>query len=75
MNRHPVDIFSLGAGLAFLVIALAFVVEDRVSLGLNGAIVFPLLLVVLGVLGIWAAIRAQRSNDEQLRAAQDDLQG
>ena len=75
MNRHPVDIFSLGAGLAFLVIALAFVVEDRVSLGINGAIVFPLLLVVLGVLGIWAAIRAQRSNDEQLRAAQDELEG
>jgi len=72
MNRHPVDIFSLGAGLAFLVSALAFVVEDQLTWGINGAIVFPLLLVVLGVLGIWAAIRAQRTNDAELRAAEDD---
>jgi uncharacterized membrane protein YhaH (DUF805 family) len=72
MNRHSVDIFSLGAGLAFLVIAVAFMVEDQVSWGINGAIVFPLLLVVLGALGIWAAVRAQRSNDAELRAAEDD---
>lgn len=72
MNRHSVDIFSLGAGLAFLVIALAFVVEDQLTWQINGAVVFPLLLVALGSLGIWAAIRAQRSNDAELRALQNE---
>ncbi len=77
MNRHPLDIFSLGAGLAFLALAVIFVAD----LDINAALVFPLLLVLLGSLGIYAAVRAQRANDEAVRAADstgigpDALQG
>ena len=69
MNRHPLDVFSLGAGIAFVVLAAAFVVGQWVDLAVNGAVVFPLLLVVLGALGVYAAVRAQRANDEAVSAA------
>lgn len=76
MNRHPLDIFSLGAGIAFIAIAVAFMVD----LGINGALVFPLLLVLLGGLGVFAAVKAQRANDDAVLAAStgidaDALQG
>lgn len=76
MNRHPLDIFSLGAGIAFIAIAVAFMVD----LGINGALVFPLLLVLLGGLGVFAAVKAQRVNDDAVRGVStgidaDALQG
>ena len=72
MNRHPIDIFSLGAGVAFLALAVTFVVGQWIDVGFSGALVFPVLLVVLGALGISAAMRAQRSNDDAVR--QSELQ-
>ena len=69
MNRHQLDVFSLGAGIAFFALAAAFVVGQWIDVSVNGALVFPLLLVLLGVLGVFAAIRAQRSNDEAVRSA------
>jgi uncharacterized membrane protein YhaH (DUF805 family) len=77
MTRHPTDLFSLGAGLSFILLALGFMAD----LDINGAIVFPLLLVLLGLLGVVAAVRAQRANDEAVRSAasggipDDALQG
>ncbi len=71
MNRHPLDIFSLGAGIAFTALAAAFMIGQWVDFAFNGALVFPILLVVLGVLGLSAAMRAQRANDEAMRAADD----
>jgi hypothetical protein len=67
MNRHPLDIFSLGAGIAFLALATTFLLGQWVDVGFSGALVFPILLVVLGALGISAAMRAQRNNDEAVR--------
>jgi hypothetical protein len=67
MNRHPLDIFSLGAGIAFLELATTFLLGQWVDVGFSGALVFPILLVVLGALGISAAMRAQRNNDEAVR--------
>ncbi len=72
MNRHPIDIFSLGAGVAFLALAVTFVLGQWIDVGFSGALVFPILLVVLGALGISAAMRAQRSNDDAVR--QSELQ-
>ena len=72
MNRHPIDIFSLGAGVAFLALAVTFVLGQWIDVGFSGALVFPVLLVVLGALGISAAMRAQRSNDDAVR--QSELQ-
>jgi hypothetical protein len=67
MNRHPIDLFSLGAGLALVLVALAFITAQWVDLAINGAVVFPLLLVLLGGLGIYAAVRAQHANDAAVR--------
>jgi magnesium-transporting ATPase (P-type) len=71
MNRHPLDLFSLGAGIAFLALAATFVIGQWVNVGFNGALVFPILLVVLGALGISAAMRAQRANDDAVRSTAD----
>ena len=69
MNRHSLDSLSLGAGLSFLAIAAAFVIGEFANISINGAVVFPLLLVVLGVLGVYAAVRAQQHNDIEVEAA------
>lgn len=67
MNRHPIDIFSLGAGLAFLGIAIAVLLGERFNYTVNAALLFPLLLIGLGVLGLVSALRQQRSaTDDQL---------
>ena len=68
MNRHPVDVFSLGAGIVFLSLAVLFLLD----VDLNGLMVFPLMLIVLGLLGIFAAVRAQRANDDAVREATQD---
>jgi hypothetical protein len=70
MNRHPIDIFSLGAGVAFLALAVTFVLGQWIDVGFSGALVFPILLVVLGALGISAAMRAQRTNDDAVRSSE-----
>lgn len=70
MNRHSLDIFSLGGGIAFSVIALAFMVD----LCINAAYVFPALLVLLGGLGVYASVRAQRANDEAARISSTGIQ-
>lgn len=56
MTRHPIDVFSFGAGLVFAVLALAYlIVPGSISM----AVVFPLLLIALGVVGIVAGLVAQ----------------
>lgn len=70
MNRHRTDIFSLGAGVAFLALAATFVIGQWIDVGFSGALVFPILLVVLGALGISAAMRAQRNNDDAVRSSE-----
>lgn len=67
MNRHRLDIFSLGAGLAFLALAAVFVLGQWIDVGFSAAVMFPALLVALGALGITAALRAQRANDDKVR--------
>lgn len=60
MKRQPIDIFSLGAGLAFLAIAITILLGEVFNFTLNGAVLFPLLLIGLGALGLFTAIRNQR---------------
>lgn len=75
MKRHPLDIFSLGAGISFLVLATALVVGQWIDWSINGSVVFPLLLVLLGGLGVYAAAQAQRANDNRVSAARSDSDG
>lgn len=65
MTRHPIDVFSFGAGLVFAVLALAYLIAPgSISIG----VVFPLVLIALGVAGIVAGLVAQA----RLRTEQPD---
>ena len=65
MKRHPLDLFSLIAGLTFVTIAVLYLLDASGQLSVNGRLVIPLLLVALGVAGLAAAIhriaRSQRT--------------
>ncbi|WP_042401079.1 hypothetical protein [Streptacidiphilus carbonis] len=72
MKRHQLDLFSLIAGLAFVAIAVLYLLDAAGQLSVNGRLVIPLLLVALGVAGLAGAIyrmaRGQReAPPEQLR--------
>lgn len=69
MTKHPIDVFSLGAGLLFSVLAVAYLlVPDSMS----AAVVFPLMLMALGVIGIVAAVVAQSRQAESAAPVTDD---
>jgi len=63
MSKHPIDILSFGAGLLFTLFAVGYLlVPGSMSL----AVVVPLMLIALGVLGIVGAVVAQRRRQEAL---------
>ncbi len=64
MSKHPIDILSLGAGLLFTLLALGYLL---VPASMNLAVVIPLMLVALGVLGIAGAVVAQRRRQEAVQ--------
>ncbi len=63
MSKHPIDILSLGAGVLFTLFALGYLlIPGSMSL----AVVVPVMLIALGVLGIVGAVVAQRRRQEAL---------
>jgi hypothetical protein len=64
MKRHPVEIFSLVSGLAFLAFAGAYLVGAGLDRYPDARIALPLLLVGLGAGGLAAVLRAQKRSDE-----------
>ena len=63
MTKHPIDILSLGAGVLFTLFALGYLlIPGSMSL----AVVVPVMLIALGVLGIVGAVVAQRRRQEAL---------
>jgi hypothetical protein len=62
MNRHPIDILSLGAGMLFTVLALAYLIVPE---SVNLATSVPLMLVGLGGFGLAAAIVTQRRREAE----------
>ncbi|MCB0899105.1 MAG: hypothetical protein KDC40_09785 [Actinobacteria bacterium] len=63
MNKHPIDILSLGAGLLFTLFALGYLLVPG-SMGLT--LVIPVMLIALGVLGIVGAVIAQNRRKAEL---------
>lgn len=57
MSKHPIDLFSLGAGVMFTLFAVGYLF---VPASMNVVVVLPLMLIGLGGFGIAAAILAQR---------------
>jgi hypothetical protein len=66
VKRHQLDLFSLIAGLAFVAIAVLYLLDAAGQLSVNGRLVIPLLLVALGVAGLAGAVyrmaRGQRES-------------
>lgn len=55
-GRHPVDVFSLVAGL----LAVGYALVSLLDLDVSPAVVWPVLLVVAGLVGLVAAVRSGR---------------
>lgn len=58
MERHDLDLFSLISGLAFIGAATVFLLDDRALV--SGRWAWPVLLIVLGVVGLIASRAGQR---------------
>jgi hypothetical protein len=71
VKRHQLDLFSLIAGLAFVAIAVLYLLDAAGQLSVNGRLVIPLLLVALGVAGLAGAVyrmaRGQRETPPEQR--------
>ena len=71
MRRHELDLFSLVAGVLFLVVAAAHVVDELYAdLDLDGRWVAPVVLVGLGAAGLAGLVRGGR-RDEPAEPAPD----
>lgn len=71
MSRHRVDVFSLVAGLLFVVLAIGYVVGAYTDLHVDAKVALPLILVGLGVAGLLSAVFAQRRSDQRAVPAPD----
>ena len=65
MRKHPVDPFSLVFGAAFALVGTTFVVTRAKIANLHLAWVWPIPLIVLGVLIIALAARGERTQDRE----------
>lgn len=66
MRSHPIDLVSLVAGLLFTALAAGYIASGYYDVDLNPRLVFPLVLVVLGVAGLAGSVLAQRRSDRAL---------
>ena len=57
MSRHDRDAASLMGGAALILIALSFLLTDLTSLRIDGGWAAPVVLIVVGVLGVAASLR------------------
>jgi hypothetical protein len=60
VQRHPVDVLSLIAGVIALGIALAVLTGMVAGFEINGALVLPLAAVVAGAIGLVATVVRHR---------------
>jgi len=60
VRRHEIDVVSLAAGLLFLGVAAVHLVAGATDTNLNLRWMAPLVLVVLGVIGMLGAVRSRR---------------
>ena len=56
MRRHRLDLFSLFTGLAFVAVAVLYLLESAGMVRVDGQLVIPLVLIALGVGGLAAAL-------------------
>jgi hypothetical protein len=73
VRRHPLDLFSLLAGLLIVGFAAAYFIGALAEYRLDARLAFPLLLVGLGTAGLASALVAQRRSDRSLDAVELDV--
>ena len=66
MERHERDAVSLMAGLLMVLGAGLFLLGDLTPLELDGRWVAPLVLIVVGGVGLLATLRSQRTDVDEL---------
>jgi hypothetical protein len=69
VRRHPLDLFSLLAGLLFFALGLLYVIGEYTTVHVDARLVLPLLLIWLGVSGLVGALVAQNRSDRRVLAA------
>ncbi len=73
MRKHPLDVFSLLAGLIVLGFAVAYLIGAYSGYRLDERAVLPLLLVGLGGAGLIAAITGQRRADHLVAISEETV--
>jgi cytochrome c oxidase subunit IV len=63
MRRHRLDVFSLVAGLVFLLVAVAYLLDAAGVLAVRASVVIPVVLIALGSAGLIGAVLGRRSRD------------
>ena len=56
MRRHELDLFSLVTGVAFVSVAVLYLLDSAGGLSVDGRLVIPLMLIALGVGGLAGAL-------------------
>ncbi len=56
MRRHELDLFSLVTGVAFVTVAVLYLLDSAGVLSVDGRLVIPLMLIALGGGGLAGAL-------------------
>jgi len=70
MRRHELDWVSLIAGIVFSGIAVLYLIVAATDLKVDHQLVWPVVLVALGLAGVATAVRATRREEETFAAAE-----
>ena len=70
MRRHELDWVSLIAGIVFTVFAALYLVSPLVGARLDGRVVWPVILVALGLAGVATAVRANAREEREFVEAE-----
>jgi hypothetical protein len=62
-RRHRPDPFGFTAGLVFLLVAVAYLLDAAGRLSVRAGIVVPLVLIALGSAGLIGAVHGRRHRD------------
>lgn len=75
MPSHDPDYFSLAAGLLFTLLGLGLAVSAVTGWSVDGRVVAPLILIVLGAGGVAASLSASRRQSALAAQAQAGTAG
>lgn len=70
MRRHELDWVSLIAGVVFTAFAAVYLVSPVLDVRLDGRLVWPVILVALGLAGLATAVRANAREERAFAAAE-----